>query len=161
MRFGSAVSKMLGLAIALLVGVAALAADAKRGGFASLRFDRVNVRVGPGLNFPVEWVLTRRGMPVEVIAEYENWRRIRDWQGTEGWVRENGLIRKRTAIVTGVSLLYRVAGDLTDAVAEVEPGAIGQLLACDGDWCRLDFAGKRGFLRRNAFWGAYPDEPIR
>ena len=162
MRVDSAAARVLLLLAALTLGAAALAADAPLPRFSSLRFDRVNVRVGPGLNFPVEWVLTRRGMPVEVIAEYESWRRIRDWQGTEGWVRENGLAGKRTAIVTGsVRLLYRAAGDLTAAVAQVEPGAIGQLLACEGEWCRLDFGGKRGYLKRGEFWGANPDEAIR
>src|SRR5436305_1392167 len=76
----SALAKMLVLMLALLLGAAALAA-AEVPRFSSLRFDRVNVRVGPGPNFPIEWVFTRRNMPVEVIAEYEAWRRIRDWQG--------------------------------------------------------------------------------
>jgi SH3-like domain-containing protein len=145
-----------------LLGGGALAADSPVPRFSALRFDRVNLRVGPGTNFPIEWVLTRRNMPVEVIAEYEAWRQVRDWQGTEGWVRENSLTSRRTGIVLGsVRLLYRAAGDLSQAVAQVEPGAIGQLLGCEGEWCRLDFAGNRGYLKRGEFWGAYPNETLK
>lgn len=150
------------LLVALLLGRGALAADTPVPRFSALRFDRVNMRVGPGTNFPIEWVLTRRNMPVEVIAEYEAWRQVRDWQGTEGWVRENSLTSRRTGIVLGsVRLLYRAAGDLSQAVAQVEPGAIGQLLGCEGEWCRLDFAGNRGYLKRGEFWGAYPNETLK
>ena len=154
---------LLGLVlVASLLGIAAGAAELPVPRFSSLRYDRVNLRVGPGTNFPIEWVLTRRNMPVEVIAEYDTWRRVRDWQGSEGWVREQSLAARRTAIVLGsVRLLYRAAGDLSDAVAQVEPGAIGQLLGCEGEWCRLDFAGKRGYLKRGEFWGAYPNETIK
>ena len=161
-RVTSALSRLFLLLLALLLGAGALAAAEPLPRFSSLRFDRVNLRVGPGPNFPIEWVLTRRTMPVEVIAEYEAWRRVRDWEGTEGWVRENSLAGRRTGIVLGsVRLLYRSAGDLTQVVAQVEPGAIGQLLGCEGEWCRLDFAGKRGYLKRGEFWGAYPNETIR
>src|SRR6516165_2822675 len=63
--------------------------------FVSLRSDQVNLRVGPGENYPIEWVLTRKEMPVEIVKEFENWRMIRDWQGTEGWVHERMLTGKR------------------------------------------------------------------
>src|SRR5262245_26457172 len=54
--------------------------------FVSLKSDRVNVRSGPTKDHEVTWVYTRTGLPVEITAEYENWRRIRDWEGAEGWV---------------------------------------------------------------------------
>jgi SH3-like domain-containing protein len=157
-RSASLIVLLLGLT---LCGVA-VAADAPVPRFSSLRYERVNVRVGPGPNFPIEWVFVRRAMPVEVVEEYETWRKIRDWQGTEGWVRENSLAPRRTALVTGsVRLLYRNQGDPSEAVAQVEPGAIGQLLSCDSVWCRLDFAGKRGYLKQGEFWGTYPNETVR
>ena len=69
--------------------------------FVSLRSDQVNLRVGPGENYPIEWVLTRKEMPVEIVREFENWRMIRDWQGTEGWVHERMLTGKRAVVVKG------------------------------------------------------------
>src|SRR3984893_10616803 len=76
--------------------------------FVSLRSDQVNLRVGPGENYPIEWVLTRKEMPVEIIKEFENWRMIRDWQGTEGWVHERMLTGKRAVVVKGgIRTLHR------------------------------------------------------
>src|SRR5437660_12925684 len=67
--------------------------------FASLRSDEVNVRTGPGTRYPVDWVFKRKGMPVEIVAEYENWRKIRDWQGASGWVHQSLLTGKRGFII--------------------------------------------------------------
>ena len=76
--------------------------------FVSLRSDQVNLRVGPGENYPIEWVLTRKEMPVEIVKEFENWRMIRDWQGTEGWVHERMLTGKRAVVVKGgIRTLHR------------------------------------------------------
>ena len=67
--------------------------------FVSLKSDRVNVRAGPNKDQDVAWVYTRAGMPVEITAEFENWRRIRDWEGAEGWVYHSLLSGRRTAVV--------------------------------------------------------------
>src|SRR5579862_3380664 len=69
--------------------------------FASLRSDEVNLRSGPGVRYPVDWIYTRRDLPVEVIAEFDTWRKIRDWQGTEGWVHQSFLSARRMVVVTG------------------------------------------------------------
>src|SRR6266446_1681609 len=69
--------------------------------FVSLHADKVNLRAGPGDRYPIEWVLTRKEMPVEIVAEFEHWRRVRDYQGTEGWVHERMLEGKRAVVVTG------------------------------------------------------------
>src|SRR6187401_2096362 len=69
--------------------------------YVSLKSDRVNVRAGPTKDHAVAWVFTRPGLPVEVTAEFENWRRIRDSEGAEGWVYHSLLSGKRTAVVTG------------------------------------------------------------
>ena len=54
--------------------------------FVTLRADEVNLRTGPGEQYPIEWIYVRAGLPVEIIAEFGNWRRIRDFEGIEGWV---------------------------------------------------------------------------
>jgi SH3-like domain-containing protein len=129
--------------------------------FVSLRSDTVNVRTGPGVRYPVEWVFTRRTMPVEVVEEFETWRKIRDWQGTEGWVHQTMLSGKRSAIVTGaVRDLRRDADQASSVVARIEPGVVGQLLDCRQSWCRLEFNGQRGYLRRDEFWGTYAEETV-
>src|SRR5260370_26814578 len=106
--------------------------------FVSLRSDQVNLRVGPGENYPIEWVLTRKEMPVEIVKEFENWRMIRDWQGTEGWVHERMLTGKRAVVVKGgIRTLHRQPDPASPAVARAQPGAIARLLERPATSCRL------------------------
>src|SRR5215469_17312650 len=130
--------------------------------YVSLRSDEVNLRTGPGVRYPVEWVLQRRHMPVEILAEFENWRKIRDFQGTEGWVHESMLSGRRYAVVTGaVRSLHRDPNATASSVARLEPGVVAEILECRNDWCRLDSDGYKGWLTRAEFWGAYPNEAVK
>ncbi|MGE3623346.1 MAG: SH3 domain-containing protein [Bdellovibrionales bacterium] len=127
--------------------------------FASLRASDVNLRTGPGTRYPIDWVLTHQGLPIEIVAEYEMWRRVRDAEGDEGWVHKNALSGKRSAIVSGSSRQLRRDPDANAAVtAHLEPGAVGQILSCARDWCKLKFQGTRGYLQKTEFWGAYEEE---
>lgn len=131
--------------------------------FVSLRSDRVNLRTGPGVQYPVEWTYLRRGLPVEVIAEFDAWRRIRDWEGAEGWVHQSMIAGRRALVVIGsVRSLRRKEGDDTPPVALVEPGVIGELLECpkDSQFCRVGVASQVGWLRRSEFWGVHRGEYI-
>src|SRR5271169_3749242 len=85
--------------------------------FASLRASDVNLRTGPGTRYPIDWVFTHQGMPVEITAEYEMWRRVRDAEGDEGWVHKNALSGKRGAIVTGAARELRHDPDPAAALA--------------------------------------------
>lgn len=129
--------------------------------FVSLRSGEVNLRTGPGPRYPIDWVLVRKDMPVEVIAEFETWRKIRDVEGTEGWVHQGMLSGRRTAIVTGdVRGIRRRDDPAAPVVAQLEPGVVAKLLECKGPWCRVEVAGQKGWLQRGDFWGAYPNEKI-
>src|SRR5215510_12751233 len=104
--------------------------------FVSLRSGEVNLRTGPGTNYPVDWVFVRRGLPVEIIAEFDVWRKIRDWQGTVGWVHQSMLDGKRTARVTGADRELRTEpAESAGVVARLAPGVIGRLLECNPAWC--------------------------
>jgi SH3-like domain-containing protein len=130
--------------------------------FVSLRSDQVNLRVGPGENYPIEWVLTRKDMPVEIIRQFENWRMIRDWQGAEGWVHERMLAGKRAVVVKGgIRTLHRQPDPASPAVARAEPGVIARLLECRPDWCRIEVADNAGWVQRGDLWGVYPDEVVQ
>jgi SH3-like domain-containing protein len=129
--------------------------------FVSLRSGEVNLRTGPGTNYPVDWVFVRRGLPVEIIAEFDVWRKIRDWQGTVGWVHQSMLDGRRTARITGADReLHNEPAEDAAVVARVAPGVIGRLLECEASWCELDADGYRGWLKRDEFWGVYPDERV-
>jgi SH3-like domain-containing protein len=130
--------------------------------FATLRSDEVNMRTGPGTRYPIEWVYKRKGLPVEVVEEYDIWRRVRDSQGTEGWIHKTELTGKRAVIVSGAAGSMRELRDSRDDQAAInahlQAGAVGQLLACTPEWCKLKFDGVKGYLRKTDFWGAYPNE---
>ncbi len=122
--------------------------------FVSLRADEVNVRTGPGARYPVDWVYLRRNLPVKVVAEFESWRKIRDWQGTEGWVHRSLLSGRRTVLVIGQSAtLNREASAEAPEIAKIEAGVVGRLLSCAGDWCRIEIAGLRGWMAHDRLWG--------
>ncbi len=127
--------------------------------FVTLRAAEVNMRTGPGIRYPIDWVYKRRGLPVEIVDEFETWRRIRDWQGTEGWVHQSMLQGRRGILITGKLRILRLEAEADSAgVAQVEAGVVGRLKRCRGDWCLVEFTGFEGWLRREEFYGLYPDE---
>ena len=129
--------------------------------FVSLRSDEVNVRTGPGQRYPIDWIYARKELPVEVIAEFEAWRKIRDWQGTEGWVLQGMLSGRRMMVVIGTPRSLRNSdADSADPVAVVEPGVLGHLLQCprNRDFCRVEVGSYQGWLRRDEIWGIYKGE---
>jgi SH3-like domain-containing protein len=130
--------------------------------FVTLRSEEVNLRAGPGVRYPVEWVFVRRQLPVEVLQEFENWRRIRDREGTEGWVHQSMLTGRRAAVVVGETReLRRRPETAAPVVARVEPDVIGMLLECREAWCRIEAGGFRGWLGRDEIWGVYPGETLK
>jgi SH3-like domain-containing protein len=130
--------------------------------FASLRSDEVNVRTGPGTRYPVDWVFKRRGMPVEIVAEFDIWRKVRDWQGASGWVHQSLLTGKRSFIIASKpAILYKTPASSAPVVAKLEPEVIGEIRSCSGDWCRIKVpGGVSGWIRRTSLWGVYKSEPI-
>lgn len=131
--------------------------------YVSLRAGEVNMRVGPGDNFPIEWVYRRRGLPILVTAEQGHWRRVRDWQGVEGWMHTSMLSRKRSVVVTAAMAALHTNADPASATeAELEAGVIARILECPaaGAWCRIEVDSSRGWIRRVEIWGVKPDEGV-
>jgi len=130
--------------------------------FASLRADEVNLRAGPGTRYPIEWVYKRRNLPVEVIDEFDTWRRIRDWQGTEGWVHQSMLNGRRSIIIVDdLAMLQRDPQEDARGVARLEAGVIGRVDSCGDIWCVVTAFNRKGWLRREQFYGVYPGEEIQ
>ena len=133
--------------------------------FVSLKSERVNVRGGPNTDQDVRWVYTRAGMPVEITAEFENWRRIRDWEGSEGWVYHSLLSGKRTAVVLPKEKdelvpLYEATDIESAVVAKLQAGVLASLKSCTGVWCRISGKSFEGYIRQERIWGAYPNEKV-
>lgn len=133
--------------------------------FVSLKTDVVNVRRGPSNEHEVAWVFRRRGLPVEIIAEFEHWRRIRDSDGEEGWIYQSLLGSKRTAIVEpwkadALIPLRRRPEKTAQAVAMLKSGVIGEVEQCTGQWCELAVSGYEGWIEQLTLFGVYPGEQL-
>lgn len=129
--------------------------------FVSLKSDEGNARRGPGLNHRIDWVFTRRGMPLRITAEYENWRRVEDREGSGGWMHYVLLSSARTAVVTRDMAELRATPETDARVdARAEAGVIGRILECRPDWCRITSGGHTGWLEKSALWGVGADEII-
>src|SRR5438094_124213 len=133
--------------------------------FVSLKPDRVNVRGGPTRDHEVTFVYTRAGLPVEITAESENWRRIRDWEGAEGWVYHSMLSGRRTAVVKSKEKdalvpLRAKADAASEITAQLQSGVLGQVKNCSGAWCRIVGAGFDGWVDQDRLWGVYPNEKV-
>ncbi len=130
--------------------------------FVSMRAETANARRGPSLSHRVDWTFLRRGLPLEVTAEYGNWRRVRDAEGAGGWVHHTLLSGVRTVLVQGEGPAPLRAGASEAAAirAFAEPGVVARLEACAGDWCELSADGAAGWAPRAALWGVGPDEAI-
>jgi SH3-like domain-containing protein len=126
---------------------------------------RVNVRRGPSSDHAVAWVFNRKGLPVEIVAEFETWRRVRDSDGEEGWILQNMLSGKRTAMMApwkqGQSIsLYDSPSLQGGVVAKLAAGVVGDVSSCTGDWCEITAGGYDGYIEQTQLWGVYPGEAV-
>lgn len=133
--------------------------------YVSLKSDHVNVRIGPTKDNDVAWVYTRAGLPVEITAEFENWRRVRDSEGAEGWVYHSLLSGRRTAVITmkdkdELATLYESASTGAAVAARLQAGVVAQIKRCDSNWCRIIGPGFDGWIEKQRLWGVYADEQV-
>lgn len=128
----------------------------------SIKATEANARTGPGVDYPIRWVYRRMDMPVQVIAEFDKWRKIRDWEGDEGWVHFALLSPRRTVVVTAPeTTLRRLSADASPAVARLAQGMIARVELCDASWCLVTVNGYDGWLNRNDIWGVEPGEVLQ
>ena len=135
--------------------------------FVSLKAERVNVRSGPTKDNDVNWIYTRAGLPVEIIAEYDNWRRIRDWEGGEGWVLHSLLSGRRTGLILAPAkavddfVPLHASADAASAVtARLQAGVLAGVKRCTDNWCRISGEGFDGWIEQDRLWGVYPGEKV-
>jgi SH3-like domain-containing protein len=157
-----------GMAVMLVAALPAYTAPKGTGlplpRFVSARANVINLRTGPGVQHPVEWVYQRRDLPLEIIAEYRNWRKTRDWQGALGWIHQSMLGGRRTFIVTGAKRPLHAKSEANAAVvALLEPGVVGKIVECPdaSDWCQVSVGAFDGWLQRRTLWGVYDNEVVR
>ncbi|NQX79150.1 MAG: hypothetical protein HRT83_01105 [Hyphomicrobiaceae bacterium] len=139
--------------------------------FASLKASPADVRTGPGRQYPKRWVFRRAGLPVEIIQTYKTWRRIRDVEGTSGWVSQHLLSRRRTALVMPWDAnkpskqpvyvaLRSSARTGAETIARLEAGALVNVKYCNGKWCFVTIRHFAGYIFQKKLWGVYLSEEI-
>ena len=131
--------------------------------FVSLKSDNINVRTGPGTRYPIAFVYRRVGMPVEVVEEFDVWRKIQDIEGSTGWVHKTMLDGKRNIMIKGKKAqIVRTSHEKTaKPLLKVEPMVIAKLSECTPDWCRVQVkSGQKGWIEKSAIWGVYMKEVV-
>jgi SH3-like domain-containing protein len=145
------------LLVAVLLLAAPLAAQEREVPYwASIKTEELNLRAGPGRDYPVRWVYHRVGLPLKVIRVHEGWRLVRDPAGDEGWVTANLLSKERGGIVIGQGLaaIREKPSDGSKLRWNAEPGVVGRIEDCEAGWCAFDVGGRRGFMRADRLWGS-------
>ncbi|WP_298936923.1 SH3 domain-containing protein [uncultured Ruegeria sp.] len=149
-----------------LVPIAAHAQD-KRGPVTNLPLPRYvsmkaaegNVRRGPSLTHRIDWVFKRRGMPLQITAEYGNWRKVQDRDGAGGWVHYALLSGVRTVLIESEMLpVYSRPDPSAPVSAHFETGVVARLGSCSLDWCKVSAGGHRGWTMKSNLWGVDPSE---
>lgn len=130
--------------------------------FVSLDSQKVYVRSGPALRYPIKWVFKRKGLPVEIVQEFDAWRKIRDFEGEEGWIHSSLLSGRRSVLIQSDDLVPMHEGFSADSrlMAKLEPHVVALVDKCVGDWCRLEKDGYKGWVQRKFLWGIYEDEEL-
>ena len=141
--------------LVLFVAPPASAQDRETPYWASLRSEKVNMRVGPSENYPVDWVYQRKGLPLKVVRVMQGWRLVRDPEGTQGWVFAALLSPERTALVVGEGLAAMRAepSGASELRWNAEPGVVGKLGDCEAGWCEFDVGGRKGWIEAGRIWG--------
>ena len=154
------------IALTPYINAHAYAAESPVPRFASLSSDKVHLRAGPGKQYPVKWVYQRKGYPIEIVREYDVWRKIRDHEGYSGWIYRGLLSGKRTALVippdsfTNTIYLHRSSSDTSDKIAIIEPRSQLDVQLCNPVWCKVSAQGITGWISRKLLWGIYEHEVI-
>ncbi len=173
MRAALGLAVVAGLALLAMPGSAQEVANGPVSGlplprYVSLKSDRVNLREGPSKEHRTSWVFQRAGLPVEITAEFETWRRVRDADGTEGWVLHSLLSGRRTVLVSpwsknkGESFSLReTTSESAPVVATLEPGVIANVQSCQNAWCRVTVSKMSGYIKQDRLWGVYPNETVQ
>ncbi len=128
--------------------------------FVSLASEKVFVRSGPALRYPIKWIYQKEGMPVEVVQEFDTWRKVRDIEGAEGWIHQSLLKGKRSVVVQGdepVSLLSEPEIEGKE-MARLEPSVVAYVQECNAVWCKVTAEGYAGWAPRTSLWGLYDTE---
>lgn len=143
--------------------------------FVVLKSNKSNLRNGAGIKNAIKWTYLKRGYPMEVVAEFENWRKLRDIDGTEGWINENLITGRRNAVIIGnkfeqnfekyklkqqETVLLKYPDENSYPIVKIEFGVIGNIKKCNSEWCKIKIEEYTGWIKKVNLWGVYQEEII-
>jgi SH3-like domain-containing protein len=131
--------------------------------FASVKSGEVNARIGPNIRYPIKWIFVKKNEPVEVIASFDQWKKIRDFRGDEGWISSKMLSNKRYVIIIGTKnvYLYKKSDKSTKVLAYIEPETRLKLIECSNELCMVEVNKIKGWIDRKNLWGVYQSEYLK
>lgn len=147
---------------ALALGPASAQPERKPPYWASISAGKAAMRTGPGRNYPMTWVYQRADLPIRVVETYPNWRKVQDPDGATGWMLQRLLSDTRTGLVRGAGPrpMHEKPDENSPVRYLAEPGVVGRLSKCAGEWCELDVGGRQGYIRIEFLWGVTPGETV-
>ena len=129
--------------------------------FVTLKSNEVNMRVGPGREYPLSWVYKQKNLPLKVIAEFDTWRKVIDHEGTIGWVHSQLVGLKRYALIQSrLTKLHRKPDSTSTVLAVADKGVLLELQICEPQWCRVASDSLRAYVRRDDIWGVLETETL-
>lgn len=131
--------------------------------FMSIKTNEANARLGPGVNYQIKNIYKYKWLPVEVIAEYDTWKKIKDLEGDEGWMHTSILSNKRTVIIRSNRKQNLYNSDKLEkekVIAVLMPNVVCALKKCTEQVCKISCKGNTGWINRKHLWGIYKKEKI-
>lgn len=130
--------------------------------YATIKASKANIRKGPSIKYPIEWVYQHRYWPVRVVATFENWRKVEDAYGEAGWIHENLLTSSRYVYISqkGIQNVYRLPVPTATVSLKVEQGVIAKLIQCKNRWCKIKADDNEGWISSASLWGVDANEDI-
>ena len=131
--------------------------------YATIKADEANIRTGPSVRYPIQWVYTKPNWPIQVLATFERWRKIKDINGEIGWAHESLLSGRRNVILNteGVQEIFRLPIPSSTIVLIAEKGVVAELISCKSNWCKIEHSGKKGWIESKHLWGVDKDEVVK
>jgi len=141
--------------------------------FISIKSNEVNLRSGPANHYPIRFIYKFKNYPLEIIAEFEHWRLVRDKDGDQGWVHQSLLSAARYVVIKNSNttekilksqslknqaIIFRLPDETSYPILRVETGAVAKIKKCLEKWCQIEFSKKRGWIQKSNIWGVYDYE---
>ena len=127
--------------------------------FVSLKSDKINLRVGPSINYPINLTYIKKNYPIEIIDEFDVWRKVRDHKNNTGWIKK-GLLKGDRFILTGLDNKNVKIFNYPDGIeiGIIKKNNILRLEKCLEDWCFISNQLIEGWITKDGIWGAYNKE---